>query len=95
MDFPNRHIGPEEALDSQEKFRMWLVQEVTTLRLQVSDLVGNGKPGRVAVLETKQEKLENDVSRSKHIFYGISLAISFFVSVGAIIAKKWGGFFLP
>lgn len=54
------------------------------LRLLRQDLVGNGRPGRIAQLEAQVDQLRGDHARERGVIAGISLTVSL---LGAFLAR--------
>jgi len=75
-------IGRLETFEGETFERLARVEE--NLRLLRQELVGNGRPGRIAQLESQVDQLRSDHARERGILAGISLTVSL---LGALLAR--------
>lgn len=57
---------------TQEEFQLHVVDSLARLDTKMTDLAGNGKPGRVALLEKAVKRLE----QFKYLLLGGAIAVS-------------------
>jgi len=67
-------LGRLETFEGQTFERLARVEE--NLRLLRQELVGNGRPGRIAQLEAQVDQLRSDHIRERGLIAGISLSVS-------------------
>lgn len=75
-------LGRLETFEAETIERLTRVEE--NLRLLRQELVGNGRPGRIAQLEATLDQVRTTQARERGIVAGISLTISF---LAAILAR--------
>ena len=76
-------LGRLEAFEGAALERLARVEE--NLRLLRQELVGNGRPGRIAQLESQVDHLRSAHTRERGVIAGISLTISLL----AALLSRW------
>lgn len=77
----------QSTFDRLQRFEGAALERLTrveeNVRLLRQDLVGNGRPGRIAQLETRVDKMRAEHFRERGVIAGISLTVSL---LGAFLA---------